>query len=215
MQNQRIYCMCVLLLVALAFGAMESSGKSPLPEFGRDTVLVWKIQNGDYEANFVVRIAEFFPDRFLEWEDEQTQGTIFMPNRDILSAKGFVNSSLFSSGGDVRGKDVTTLWLSRRIYRDLKEKGKVKCLLDGVTGTLRYQGDDQLAVEVNQSSMILPVIKVLDDRGSERRFLDQEDNPLMLSHRVRKFDQTLTSITTDQRNMLRWIKGRKLQNMPR
>jgi len=63
---------------------------------------------------------------------------------------------------------------------------------------------------VNKKSMKLPVIKVSDDRGSERWFLDQEDNPLMLSHRVRKFNQTLTSITTDQANMLRWIKGKKL-----
>ncbi len=76
-------------------------------------------------------------------------------------------------------------------------------------------GDDTLAVEVNRVPQILPVIKVMDDRKEERWFLDQEDNPLMLSHRVRKFSQTLTTITTDKSNTLRWIKGRKLENPPR
>ena len=47
-------------------------------------------------AEFVVRIAEFLPDRFLEWEDSNTQGTIFMPDRDVIGARGFSSSNLFS-----------------------------------------------------------------------------------------------------------------------
>jgi hypothetical protein len=212
MKNRRNHIWCALpVIFVLVVGVMGSTaGQSQLPEFGRDTVLVWNIQNEEYEASFVVRIAEFYPDRFVEWEDEITQGTIFMPNQDLLAAKGFVNASLFSSGRDAKEKNVTTLWLSRQIYRELKDNGKAKCRLDGVAGLLKYLGDDQIAVEVNKKSMKLPVIKVMDDRGSERWFLDQEDNPLMLSHRVRKFRQNLSSITTDQTNTLRWIKGKKL-----
>jgi hypothetical protein len=200
-------------LLALLQGA--SSDKDPLPAFGRDTVLVWKIQNQNSEADFVVRIAEFSPDRFLEWEDGFTQGTIFMPNRDIVEAKGYVGSNLFESGVDKRSKNVTTLWLSQKMYRDLKERQKVKCVLDGVACSLMHQGDGRLTVEVNRSPKELSVIKVLDDRGSERWFLDQEENPLMVKHLVRKFNQTLTSITTNRANTLRWIKGKKLTNLPR
>ncbi|MBN1570997.1 MAG: hypothetical protein JXA73_24385 [Acidobacteria bacterium] len=205
----------LLLLLIVATGMEYPEGRSSLPPFGRDTVLVWKIQNLEYEASFVVRIAQFLPDRFFEWEDEQTQGTIFISNELILSAKGFVNSSLFQSGADSTGRDATTLWLSRQIYRDLKERKKVKCILDGVAGTFKYSGEDTLTVEVNRSTVHLAVIKVLDDRGSERWFLDQEDNPLMLNHRLRNFSQTLTSITTDRSKTLRWIKGKKLANPPR
>jgi hypothetical protein len=212
MKSKRCLFLCALALIFVFISGATGTpaGKRELPAFGRDTVLVWNIQNEEYEASFVVRIAEFYPDRFIEWEDEITQGTIFMPNQDLIAAKGFVNSSLFSSGRDAKEKDVTTLWLSRYIYRELKEKKKAKCRLDGVAGSLKYLGDDQISVEVNKTPMSLPVIKVLDDRGSERWFLDNEENPLMLTHRVRKFNQTLTSITTDQSNMLRWIKGKKL-----
>ena len=213
MRNCQIRC-AVLTVVLSAIAASAPAAERPLPAFGRDTVLVWKMANGDYSSEFVVRIAEFSPDRFVEWEDEKTQGTIFMPNKDVVSAKGFVSANLFGSGMDTRGKGATTLWLSQRIYRELKDKKKVKCDLDSVSGLLTYLGEGQLEVEVNRSPMVLPVIKVADDRGGERWFLDQEENPLLLKHVVRTYTQLLTSITTDRPNTLRWIKGRKLSNLP-
>jgi hypothetical protein len=190
-----------LLLIAGAWAVEEQ-----LPEFKRDTVLVWSITNQEYSAQFVVRIAQFIPDRFLEWEDKITQGTVFMPSRDILEAKGYINSQMFKAGVDIIGKDSTTLWLSEKIFRELKENKKAKCNLDKIQGTLIYVGDDQLSVEVNRSAMLLPAIKVTDDRGSERWFLDQDKNPLLLKHTIRQFSQTLTSITTTRKNTLRWIK---------
>jgi|WetSurMetagenome_2_1015567.scaffolds.fasta_scaffold236970_2 hypothetical protein len=204
-----------IILICFAGAAVDAGDEKVLPAFGRDTVLVWKIQNMDYSAGFVVRIAQFLPDRYMEWENELSQGTVFMPGSDIEDANGYNNSSLFKSGSDTRGNRSTTLWLSRKIFRDLKANKKAKCLINETAGLFTYTGDDTLTVEVNRVSQILPVMKVMDDRKEERWFLDQEDNPLMLSHRVRKFSQTLTSITTDKSNTLRWIKGRKLENPPR
>ena len=205
----------VIILVCCAGAAAEAPGEKALPAFGRDTVLVWKIQNLDYRADFVVRIAQFLPDRYLEWESELTQGTVFMSGQDVETANAYVNSNLFQSGSDTRGSHSTTLWLSRKIFRDLKTNKKAKCVINGSMGLFAYTGDDTLEVEVNRVSQILPVIKVMDDRKEERWFLDQEDNPLMLNHRVRQFSQTLTSITTDKANTLRWIKGIKLANPQR
>lgn len=202
----------VLILTAIAMGCFAVENNMPV--FGRDTVLVWNSENQGFTADLVVRIAEFAPDRFIEWEDSNTQGTIFMPGRDILSGKGFASTNLFGSGMDTRGKDATTLWLSQRIFLELKDKKKAKCNLDGVGGLLTYQGQGELAVEVNRVSMILPIIKVQDDRGGERWFLDQEANPLMVKHIVRSYTQVLASITTNRHNTLRWIKGRKLNNPP-
>jgi hypothetical protein len=206
------------IIIALALSALvmgSFAADNSLPAFGKDTVLVWKLQNQDFVAEFVVRIAEFEPDRFLEWEDSSSQGTIFMPVRDVIGARGFSSSNLFSSGMDTKGKDATTLWLSRQIYRELKEKQKTKCNLDGVPGVLIYQGNGDIEIEVNRKPRTLPVIRVSDDRGGERWFLDQEENPLLLKHIVRTFTQVLTSITTDRSNTLRWIKGRKLANLPK
>jgi len=204
-----------IVLAPLLLSSGESAGEGSLPAFGRDTVLVWKISNLDYESQFVVRIAEFDPDRFVEWEDTKTQGTIFMPADDLANAKNYVSANLFQSGVDTKGKRMTTLWLSRRIYGDLKSNGKAKCDLDGVAALLTSKGKDRLLVEVNKSVQELPVLVVADGRGSERWFLDSEKNPLLVKHTLRSFTQVLTSITTDRANTLRWIKGNKLNNPPR
>jgi hypothetical protein len=202
----------ILILLRIAAASSEDSQAPSLPPFGRDTVLVWKVQIQDDIREFVVRIAEFSPDRFVEWEDATTQGTIFMPSQALTSAKIFVNASLFEGGVDTKGKDKTTLWLSQKIYRDLKEKRRLKLSLDGVDGWFTVEGNDQITVEVNRAPMNLPVMNVKDDRGSLRAFLDIESNPLLVRHTVRTFNQTLASITTDRPNTLRWIKGKKLTN---
>ncbi len=199
-----------MIIVLLAQSEPVRTETHALPAFGRDTVLVWHMKFSEGSAEFVVRIAEFLPDRYLEWENSTTQGTIFMPNKAVLNAKGFVNAQLFEAGVDTKGTDATTLWLSQRVYHDLKSKGKVKVPLDSIEGWLTVEGADQMTIEVNRSPMMLPVIKVKDERGSERWFLDFEDNPLLVKHTVREYCQTLTSITTDRPNTLRWIKGKKL-----
>lgn len=200
-----------LSAIAWTMWAME---RIELPPMGRDTVLVWNTRSLDFEARFIVRIAIFAPNRFLEWEDGKTQGTVFMPQRDIQEARGYFSSSLFVSGVDKRSSNSTTLWLSRKIFRTLKEKKKVKCVLDGVSGQLIHRGEGTIQVDVNRSMRELPVIMVLDDRGSERWFLDDEDNALLMRHQSRNYEQKLTSITTDRQNTLRWIKGKKLSNPP-
>ena len=198
------------LLLALLPQAAPSG--SLVPPFGRDTVLVWKIQNQEEEGTFVVRIAQFLPDRYIEWEDAKTQGTIFMTSKAVTAAHTFVNARLFEGGVDTRGKDATTLWLSQRLFRDIKEKRRVRVTLDGVDAWMTFEGSDQLPIEINRSSVNVPVIKVKDERGSERWFLDLEDNALLVKHMIRAYDQTLASITTDRPNTLRWIKGKKLAN---
>lgn len=197
-----------------AFNLNSFIDANDLPSFGKDTVLVWKIQNVNFESSFVVRIASFSPDRFIEWESGGDQGTVFMPVHDIQEAKGYVTRSLFEGGVDKRSKQTTTIWLSQRIYKGLKSEGKAKCRLDGIGGALLYLGQDSLTVEVNRTPRELPVIKASDERGAEFWFLDREDNPLMLKHAVRKYSQTLAVINTDQANTLRWIKGPKLTHPP-
>jgi hypothetical protein len=205
------------LLFAVLLQSDDGFGQSSntaLPSFGRDTVLVWKTRLPDEIPDFVVRIAEFSPDRFIEWEDASTQGTIFMTAKALQGAKTFLNARLFEGGVDTKGKEATTLWLSQFVYKELKARGKVKIPLDSVDGWLHLTGTDNFEVSVNRVPIMIPVIKVKDERGSERWFFDLEENPLLAKHMVRDYVQTLMSITTDKPNTLRWIKGKKLAHPP-
>jgi len=197
-------------LILPAIACAYAAGQPALPNFGRDTVLVWRMDNQGLVSDFVVRVAEFLPDRFIEWEDATTQGTILMNHRAVTDGKNFLNASLFQAGTDTRGGEATTLWLSQQLFRNLKEKKKLKMKIDSLECEVANEGTGEITLEVNGVPATLPVIKVRDSRGSERWFLDQEDNPLMARHIVRKYTQTLISITTNRTNTLRWIKGRKL-----
>jgi len=197
---------CLLPLTSLWPGVQEKD--AAMPAFGRDTVLVYKSSN-ESEAPFVVRVAEFAPDRYVEWEDATTQGTIFMPSKAITLAKGFVNWRLYEGGVDTKGKDATTLWLSRRLFRDLKEKQKVKVDMDGIPTWITLIGSDRMLLEVNRVAREVPVIKTKDERSAERWFLDLEDNALLVNAIYRNYQQKLASVTTDRHNTLRWIKDKK------
>jgi hypothetical protein len=149
----------------------------------------------------------------MEWEDRKTQGTVFIPRQEIVEAEGYVHTRLFQSGRDVRAKGETTVWLSRSIYRELKDKKEAGLKIDRVQGRMTYLGEGEHAVEVNGSAMTLPVIKVRDSRKAEMWFLDLEENPLMVQYRLRHYRKTLVSITTNRPNTLRWLKGKKLQRL--
>lgn len=202
---------CIALMsVMLVAGGTEEAGAADLPQFGKDTVLVWKNENQEDLGNVVVRIAQFLPDRYVEWENSVTQGTIFMPAKSVQEARTFLNSRLFEAGMDMKGNGATTLWLSTGIFTQLKSKPKVKVSLDSVDGWMYPEGVETLPVEVNRVTTEIPVLKVRDDRGSVRWFIDSTDNPLLVKHVIRTFTQTLISISTDRANTLRWIKGKKL-----
>jgi len=112
----------------------------------------------------VVRIAEFSPSRFVEWEDATTQGTILMPERAVNEARAYVNWQLYVAGVDTRSKNATTLWLSRRIFRELKAKPKVKMDMDSIATWVNSLGVDHMTVEVNREQRSLPVMKTRDER---------------------------------------------------
>lgn len=211
MNPSRIAGIVMAALLSVQVGrAVHQPSDSILPPFGKDTVLVWENRNPDDLGKLVVRIAQFLPDRFVEWEDSVTQGTILMSSKAVQNAKVFLNTRLFEAGMDMKGKDATTLWLSTRIFNELKSKPKVKVSLDSIDGWLYPEGVATIEIEVNRVKRPVPVLKVRDDRGSERWFVDSSENPLLVKHTVRSFAQTLVSVTTDRKNTLRWIKGKKV-----
>jgi hypothetical protein len=196
--------MLPLLIAITSFGSAPQS-ESALPAFGRNTVLVYR-NSLESNSTVVVRIARFTPDRYVEWEDAITQGTILMSAKAVSDAREFTTWRLFQAGSDTKGNNATTIWLSRRIFRELKERQKAKFSIDGVDTAVTLLGGDQTSIEVNRSDRAVAVIKTKDERGVERWFLDAEDNPLIVNFLFRSYQEKLTSITTDRPNTLRWIK---------
>ena len=197
----------ILLLVAVC-GA--PAAESPLPEFGHGTVLIWKIEGMEYEGSFVARLASFLPNRFFEWENETGQGTVLLRERAIADSGKYETSSLFTVGREKETRNETALWLSRRVFEELKEKQSARWTLNGGTSRLKFIDEGIITVEVNRNTTKLPIIRAADDRNAVWSFLDQPENPLMVRYELRDHSQTLSSVTTGAVDALRWIKGRKL-----
>ncbi len=193
----------ILILAACCVGALQDS--TNWPTFGRNTVLVYR-NSLEGNSTIVVRIAEFSPNRHIEWEDGVTQGTILLTEKAVNNARDFTTWRFFQAGSDTRGNDATTLWLSCRLFRELKERQKMKFSVDGIVTAVTLIGSGQMTIDVNRTPRTLPVIKTKDERGAERWFLDTEANPLIVNMMVRDYQEKLASITTDRPNTLRWIK---------
>jgi len=193
------------LIISIASLRPALQSESAVPAFGRNTVLVYK-NSLESNSTVVIRIAQFAPDRYVEWEDAITQGTILMPAKAVSDAREFTTWKLFQAGSNTKGNNATTIWLSRRIFRELKERQKAKFSIDGIDTAVTLLGGDQTNIEINRSERSVAVIKTKDERGMERWFLDEEDNPLIVNFQYRAYQEKLTSITTDRPNTLRWIK---------
>lgn len=211
---RRICEVFVLLALFPSVPAMPRERDGGMPPFGQDTVLVWKSEVPGQTHEFVVRIATFLPDRYFEWENSSTQGTVFLTSKAVNLAKAFVGTRLFEAGADTKSKDATTLWLSARLFSELKAQGKVKATVDSIDCWMTLLGQGRMTIQVNHSPMDVSVLKVADDRGNERWILDDERNPLVVKHLFRAYTMTLVSATTDRSNTLRWIKGAKLAHPP-
>jgi len=77
---------------------------------------------------------------------------------------------------DTQAENETTIWLSRQVYRDLKDGKEAKLKIDRVQGRMTYLGGEELTVEVNSSPMTLipatdiPVLQESLTSGRKNRF---------------------------------------------
>lgn len=202
------------LLSAVFLDAERNLGSSPDKlSFDRDTVIVWTGENRGYNYDFVIRLAVWQPERYFEWENKTTQGTVLLGSKALNSSRSFYASKFFDAGADVKVNNETTIWISRDVFNELEQNGRVKMKVDGLDSFLTLVGRDKLEAVVNQQTLSLPTVVARDGRGGEWWFLDDADNPILLKYKFRTFTQTIKSITTNKKNTLRWIKESKINKL--
>lgn len=173
---------------------------------GPNAVLVYKNSAGKRETQFVLRLARFRPDVFLEWESVSHQGTLHLYRKAVKEARKFSFSQLFEVGVDIESKDVMAVWLSDEMFRELTEAGEAKINFNHLPLTMVVEARKTFQVSVNKEVLEIPVITVRDDRKGVWTFHDDPQNPILVEYVSPYFRQYLKSITTNNRNSLRWIK---------
>lgn len=188
----------VFLTASLLFGHILT--------LGPNSVLVYQNETGEKTSQFVLRLARYRPDVFLEWESFSSQGTLHLFHEAVREARKFSFAGLFEVGVDMESNDTMTVWLSERMYRDLTEQGVTKIRLNRSPLTMEMQGEGTFDLMINQEVQEIPVIHVRDDRGNRWVFHKDPSNPILVEYSSHYFRRHLKVVSTKPRNNLRWIK---------
>jgi hypothetical protein len=174
--------------------------------FAAKTVLVYENQTGPESHRFVVRLARFQPDIFLEWESFSHQGTIHLRKKAVADANKLTVGGLFEAGVDVESKDVMTNWLPAGLYSSLIDQGKAKAQLNRRKITMQLVGEGARQLVVNQVEVEVPVLLIEDSQGSSWIVHKDPRNPVLIEYRSQHYHMQLKRISTSESNNLRWIK---------
>lgn len=208
------HCSIPLLLFFLPFIPLQqrdlSFGQPAAPSgssFKLDTgaTLVWDSDARGRTSEFIVRIAEFEPDRHFEWESRAQQGTIRIPAQVLKESKKITFARLFDNGVDIERADFLTLWLSERIYQELKQAGRSKIIVDALQDEFVVMETVPYSLMLDRRPTAVSAIKVKDGRGATWLFLDSAENPVMLEYQTQYYVQKIRYMTT-KGNILRWIR---------
>lgn len=174
---------------------------------GPKSILVYRglTQDGG-QSQFVIRLARYQPDIFLEWESEAQQGILHLYRKAVQKARKFTLTHLFEVGVDVESKDVMTVWLSREIYQSLMQDGVAKVRLNRLPVKLRLEGEGTYTVTVDRESREIPVIHLLDNRAGSWTFHKDPQNPVLVEYSTPHYRQFLKTVSTAPGNKLRWIR---------
>jgi len=173
---------------------------------GEKSILVYQSEDGKQrQSQFVLRLARYRPDIFLEWESLSHQGTLHLYRKAVREAKVFHLSSLFEVGVDMESGDAMTVWLSGKVYQELTETGSSKIRLNRLPVKLSLMEEGSFTLTVDKEVIEIPVIHVQDDRKGLWMFYKNPENPLLVAYHSTYFSQHLKTVSTASTNKLRWI----------
>ncbi|MGH9338007.1 MAG: hypothetical protein ACRD1R_00040 [Acidobacteriota bacterium] len=194
--------MVVALFTLLLSLTLPNAGFSIAPR----TILVYENVSGKIAKRFIIRVARYQPDIFLEWESTSHQGTLHLYREAVHEADQFNLIGLFEVGVDLESEEATTIWLSRAMYQDLLDDGYAQIRLNSQPVKLQVQGEGSYNIVVDKEPAQVPIIRVKDNRRGEWVFLKDPVNPLLIEYVTPYFRQTLKRISTDPENDLRWVR---------
>ncbi len=192
------------LLVGFCLASTQLLGEDLL--LGPKSILVYQNEDRQQrESQFVLRLARYRPDIFLEWESLSHQGTLHLYRDAIEKAKIFHLSTLFEVGVDIESDDSMTVWLSRKIYEELTLKGNSAIRLNRVPLRMNLKEEGTFELTVDKQVVEIPVIHVEDNQKGFWTFYRNLENPILVAYRSTYFSQQLKTVSTSPSNKLRWI----------
>ena len=201
---KRLPLSCALLGYLVFECGVSLAGDRALGKLESGATVVWDTSARDHTSEFIIRIASYSPERHFEWESRAQQGTIRIPEKVLKEGKKITFARLFDNGVDIDRADFLTLWLSERIYEELKNSKRSKIMMDSIKDEFSLVDNLRYPLTIDKERTEVPALKVKDSRGATWIFLDDLENPIMLEYKNQYYEQKIRYVTT-RGNILRWI----------
>ena len=206
-----MFCGALVIVLTMAMPSTWAASfqftrhTSPL-KFDEKTVLVYENEAGAERHQFVLRIARFRPDIFLEWESLNHQGTIHLRKKAVAGSKRLTVGGLFEAGVDVDSKNVMTNWFSVELFRQLVQGGEANVHLNKHKIKLRLAGEESRHLIVDGVDAKVPVIRIEDNQKGTWIVNKDPNNPVLIEYQSPHYHMRLKRISTSKSNNLRWIR---------
>lgn len=152
-----------------------------------------------YDSNILLLDA-YTSFNYVMDNDNQTRGEITMSEDAYTNATDLYN---YFSGGDVTLDKQTTVWLSKKLFKEIKENSKVIMSTDKSSPKTykvvkaKKDADKYYKVLVNGKHRNIPCIQIVSEDGSQKLWItDNPENPLILKMNI-GFSIELFSVNTD------------------
>jgi hypothetical protein len=175
----------LLFVLAIAlFAFVPKHRTQELKEITASSQLSYNVDFKGQKYQFIVEVQKKSPVLVFKYDltmNGGMQGTITMTEEAL---KGAINQQNYFNGTDRELKTETTVWVSSKVYNDIKKGGKTQI---GNSAGLGYKvdeykliGTEDFATTVNGEEVALKALHIKADNGFEYWIWDNAKDPLIL-----------------------------------
>lgn len=146
---------------------------------------IYEVDAGGQKYNFTLVLKSLAPDISFAWQmsnEDQSYGKLTIPAAAMANADKMYN---YFSTGDVKLKNMTSVFLSRGVFKKLQTGSKTAILYDGEKKfSFTNAGVDDFNYQVNGNYVQSQAMYLSNDQNYQMTVLKNDKFPLILSMKI-------------------------------
>ena len=166
----------ITTFVILGCAVREIRKEVKVPWLKPGTKMVYGVDFQGKKYDFIVNVKSLPPEIKFDWEMTEPvnkSGSILIKASALDTARGQFN---YFRGGSKTLENATTVWVSKKVYKELKEKGTTKIILDSDSYTLSLKSKEKMKVSIDGTEKEIDVIYGEIENAAVEYALDESGN---------------------------------------
>jgi len=179
---KKIFLITILsVLTGLFFFNFSPVNEGPNSWLKGGTKLTYHLVSDNSAYDFIVSDLKIDEKISFKWnmtEPASISGSVIINKNALDNATNIVDD--FSNGSSLIMDDQTTVWLSRLIYKNIKDQKPVDVKFDGNPETIKFKSNEKLKINVDGTDKEVNVLYAETQSGHQLWILDDNINPLII-----------------------------------